>query len=293
MMITNQNDLPAPLVSALSFDDYDKGDANISTSGTIQPVRIRQLEIRHADEITEDASERLWLMLGSIGHKIIERADTTNHLSEERIYAKVAGWTVSGKADLLGPDMILDDFKFTSVWAIKELKPEWEQQLNVYAWLYRKNGFEVKQARIIAVLRDWSKLRAKREPEYPQTGVVIREVPLWTPVVQEDFVTNRVIQHRVAEGSREDQLPLCTEKERWHKPDTWAVKKKGNKRAVRVFNDQGEAASFASCSGKPDLWVEHRPGVDVRCVSYCRVAQFCSHGRALAGTTTEGEEVAA
>jgi hypothetical protein len=88
---------------------------DISVTGLILPPRIRQLEIRHSDEIVEDVSEGIWRLIGSVGHKILERADTTNHLAEERLTARVAGWTVSGKADLLGPDMVLDDYKFRSV----------------------------------------------------------------------------------------------------------------------------------------------------------------------------------
>jgi hypothetical protein len=287
---TNNLNLPAPLASAVQADQYDRvGD--ISVTSLILPPRIRQLEIRHSDEIVEDVSEGIWRLIGSVGHKILERADTTNHLAEERLTARVAGWMISGKADLLGPDMTLDDYKFRSVWAMLNAKVEDEQQLNSYAWLYRKNGFEVRRARIVAPLRDWSKLRAEREPGYPQAGVIVREIPLWTPQQQEDFVISRVINHQIAEGIPDDELPPCTPEERWHKPDTWAVKKKGNKRAHRVYNTLPEAEN-----NQPGGYeIEHRPGVDTRCASYCRVAQFCAFGRAIRGTqpTVIEEEAAA
>src|SRR5262245_49994218 len=119
-MITNNLNLPQPLVDALAFDDYDRGESDITTTELSKPVRIRQLEIRHADEIAEDAADGMWRLLGNIGHKILERADTTNHLAEERIYATIGGWKVGGKIDLLGPDLTLDDYKFTSTWAVKD-----------------------------------------------------------------------------------------------------------------------------------------------------------------------------
>ena len=291
MNYTNAANLPQPLVSAIAFSDYDKiGD--ISVTGLIQPPRIRQLTKRHNSEITEDASECIFRLLGSLGHKVLERSDTDNHLSEERLVMHINGWTVSGKADLLGPDMTLDDYKFTSVWAIKDAKAEWEQQLNLYALLYRVNGFEVKAARIIAILRDWSKMKASREPDYPQVGVVVREVPLWSAESQASFLANRVLHHQLAEKDLDDDLPLCSDDERWHKPDTWAVKKKGGKRALRVWNNETDAIAMCETSlleGKGQLEIEHRPGVDTRCLHYCAVREFCSHGRTL----TASDEVAA
>lgn len=103
MVITNKFNLPAPLVSAIKNDPYvHVGD--ISITSLIASPRKRQLELRHADEITEDASDRIWMLLGTSVHAILERADTRNHLTEERLTAKVLGWTVSGQPDLLGED---------------------------------------------------------------------------------------------------------------------------------------------------------------------------------------------
>ncbi len=184
--------------------------------------------------------------------------------------------------------MILTDYKFTSVWAIKDSKEEWEEQLNLYALLYRHNGFEVTKARIVAVLRDWSKLKASREPDYPQVGVVVREVPLWTVEAQEMFLSIRVLQHQKAEYLADDDLPMCTPEERWHKPDVWAVKKKGGKRAISggLFDSLiGASALVASendrWNGVKGLEIEHRPGEDTRCLHYCAVKEFCSYGRTL------------
>lgn len=284
MNYTNTANLPQPLVSALIFDDYDS-QADISVTGLGLPVRIRQLEKRHGDKITVDVSELIWKVIGSIGHKILERADTDNHLSEERLFTSLHGWTISGKADLLAPNMTLSDYKFTSVWAMKDAKIEWEQQLNLYALLYRKNGFLVDKARLVAVLRDWSKLKASREPDYPQVGVVVREVPLWSPEEQEAFLGLRVRAHQQAEKLADDDLSMCTEEERWHKPDVWAVKKKGGKRALRLL-ETPEAASAYALDREPQfptrLEIEHRPGEDTRCLHYCAVRQFCSYGKTLA-----------
>ena len=293
MNYTNNANLPQPLVSAIQFSDYDKvGD--ISVTGLIQPPRIRQLMLRHDKEITEDVSEGIWRLIGSIGHKILERADTDNHLSEERLrmYTGEPDWAISGKADLLGPDMTLSDYKFTSVWAVKDAKIEWEQQLNLYALLYKHNGFLVERARIVAVLRDWSKIKAFKDPDYPQVGVVVREVPLWPSEQQEAFLGQRVRAHQQADKLADDDLPMCTEEERWHKPNKYAVKKGTNKRATRVFDSNEEAYEFKKNSELAGLYVEYRPGEDTRCLHYCAVKDFCSHGKTLNAPAGEETEAA-
>jgi hypothetical protein len=275
MKITNNLGLPAPLVSAISNDQYDKvGD--ISITGLVKPPRMRWLEIRHDDEIVVDASELIWRLVGSIGHAILERSDTNNHLSEERITFPVMGWVISGKPDLLSPDMQLDDYKFTSVWAMKYAKSEWTAQLNSYAWMYRMAvGFIAAKLRITAILRDWSKMKAAREPDYPQVGMVVREVPLWSEQQQEDYIEYRIDRHQVAEKLDDDELPDCTDEERWAKPDLWAVKKKGGKRALRLFDNETAAIGFVI--GNDQLTVEHRPGSKTtRCDHYCLVKSFCN-----------------
>lgn len=300
---TNTHNLPEAMVKALIFDDYDYEKAgDISVTGLIQPVRIRQLTKRHGDEITEDASDLIWRMLGSIGHKIIERGASANTFSEERLTTKVHGWVITGKVDLMRivkgdagwiPDeYAIEDFKFRSVWAAKDLKPDDERQLNLYAALARHSGFNVTQLRIISVLRDWSKLRASREKDYPQVGVVVREMPLWMPVTQEEFLSQRVLSHQAAEKLADDDLPLCTPDERWRKPEIYAVKKKGGKRAVPggLHSTLASAEAWAAVQRAENgaaHEIEHRPGEDTRCLSYCAVKQFCNYGKSLVPAAVE------
>lgn len=302
MNFTNNAGLPAPLVSALLNDRYDYSAAgDISVTGLITPVRIRQLMKRHSKEITEDVSDHIWRLIGDIGHAIIERANADNVFREERLSTRLHGWLVTGKMDLMfnvaNESYAIDDFKFRSVWAAKDLKPEDESQLNLYALLARMHSFDVRQLRIVSVLRDWSKLRAKREPDYPQAQVAIREIPLWSQQKQAMFLSERVDAHQAAEKLADDDLPLCTDEERWKKPDLWAVKKKGNKRALRLFESEQDAIAYIQkivyldadplFNGKMEI--EHRPGSYPRCESYCAVKEFCSFGRTLTPHSNDEE----
>jgi hypothetical protein len=194
----------------------------------------------------------------------------------------MAKWVVSGKADLISPDGVLDDYKFTSVWSVAYAKLEWEQQLNLYNLLYGLHGLKAKAARIIAVLRDWSKAKAVRESDYPQVGVVVRDIPLWNTYDQINFTLERVKLHQDAEKLADDDLPECTPEERWAKDPTWAVIKKGNKRAKRVFKTEHEADGLIMELGAAYVR-EFRPGAQtVRCESYCAVKDFCNQYKRIA-----------
>jgi len=273
MKLTNKYGLPRPLVSAIENDPYKKvGD--ISITSLINAPRQRQLLIRHDQKITEDASERIWMLLGSSVHAILERADTRNHLVEERLTAKVLGWTVSGQPDLLGPDGVLTDWKCCGVFSLLlGEKPDWVHQLQCYAWLYRQNGFTITKLQIVAILRDWMQSRAKQEPDnYPQCPVETVDIPLWHEKDQESYIHERVKLHQFSQHQDDRSLPLCTPEERWERPTSYAVQKPMNKRARRVFDSKDKATAEA---GAQEVVIT-RHGVSVRCVDYCKASPFCN-----------------
>ncbi len=287
MKLTNNYNLPEPLVSAIRNDPYDRvGD--ISISGLIRSPRMRILEKRHDLDISEDASDQIWKLLGQSVHSILERADTTNHLAEERMVASVLGWKVSGKPDLLGPDGILSDYKVTSVYSfLLGEKPEWEMQLNFYRWLYVQHGFKPKRLQIVAILRDWSRSRSKREPYYPQVPILRTDIPMWEIKRTEAEIEKLVTLHQRSELLPDDSLPECTADQRWARPTTYAVKKEGNKKAYRVFEDSNKATALADQNG---MVVETRPGENVRCEDYCLVNQWCNQYSKLKGDTHASTE---
>jgi len=271
MTLTNKYNLPRPLVSAIENDLYKKvGD--ISVTELILPPRIRQLQIRHRDEITEDYSDRIWMLLGSSVHAILERADTHNQLVEERLTSTVLGWIVSGQPDLLG-DGVLTDWKVTSVYSfLLGEKPEWTAQLNCYKWLYEQNGFQVDKLQIVAILRDWMKSRALKEADYPPCAVMVVDIPIWGPREVKNYIEERVRLHQEAQKIPDDALMLCTPQERWERPTTYAVKKLTNKKARRVFLTIEDARLAATEQEE----VIVRPGESVRCKSYCTAMPFCN-----------------
>jgi len=283
MKYTNKFGLPSPMVKALTHDDYDyEATGDISVTSLIKPPRIRQLEIRYADQLVEDVSDRIWLLMGNMGHVLLEWADVKNALQEERLSCEVLGWTVTGKADLYEPPATVSDYKITSTWSVIYVKKEWEEQLNLYAHLYRGAGFNINKLQVVAVLRDWVKSRARREPSYPQVAVQVVPQKIWPDPVP--YLESRVSMHQMAVKLADDDLPYCTAEERWEKETGYAVVKDGNKRATRVYSDPLKANQrikqlelSSSKSKKPVKYhLEERLGESTRCEYFCNAQPWCN-----------------
>ncbi len=276
MRITNLNNLPEPLVRAVTRHPRRREPNVISVSELIQPPQLRALALAHANEIVEDASDRIWALLGTLLHGVLERnaQGLKDTISEEELEVEVLGWKVIGHYDL--SEMVLDgelltDWKLTSIWAIKDgIKPEWEAQLNLYAELIRRAGRYVSQLQIVAIGRDWSKSKAQFDPSYPQQQVQIFSVPLWTPEQAAEYLEERV---RLHQDATKGTYPECTPQERWERETQWALMKKGQKRAVKLYLNR-DAAVLAAGEAK-DLSIVERRGVSVRCESYCPVSKWC------------------
>lgn len=270
MRLTNRTGLPAAIVDAVRNDPYGRGDADISVTQLIAPPRKVALEAAHADELIEDASERIWSLLGQSIHTILERANRTG-IAERRLSMAVEGWVISGGMDLYDEDGVLVDYKTTSAWSCKKgPKSEWTEQLNVYSEILRANGYPVKGLRVVAILRDWSTLEAARDANYPQTQVIQFDIELWAPERAAKYVRERVILHKQSRMT----LPECSDAERWAKPPTFALMKEGRKHAVKLYDKEADALAHASVDPKL-LRVEVRPGESTRCRFYCGAAPFC------------------
>lgn len=144
MKITNKYGLPEALVAAIANDPYDPGKGDITVTRLIAPPRKVLLEARHAHEISEDVSDRLWSLLGQSVHVILERAEKTA-VTEERLSITRQGFTVSGKFDrFVLTDGLLQEYKVTTAYTVRNGgRDEWEAQLNLLAAILRENGHQV------------------------------------------------------------------------------------------------------------------------------------------------------
>lgn len=281
MKLTNECGLPDAIVRAVENDPYTKGDADYSVTQLLKPPRMVALERYFYDDLTEDASDRIWSLFGQVVHGILERAETAA-LAEKRWYATVSGKRISGGMDrFVVADGLLQDYKVTTVWKFRDGVPlEFEQQLNVYAFLLRENGMSCTRAEIVAILRDWSKPQAKRDISYPRKPVIRLEVPMWGNQRCRDYLAERIALHEAAPIL----LPMCTPPERWATKDLYAVTKEGAARATSLHDDMIEAevkAAALTVGGKSTYNVVKRIGENKRCDNYCSVSAHCSQYKEL------------
>ena len=305
MKITNKFGLPQPFVDFIKNDKYNKGDADISVTSLIDSPRISLMRQKHKDDIEIDAIDQIWSLFGTSVHSILERSEDTEHSeTEERLYAKVDGWKLSGAIDRQEIDkkdgtVTIVDYKVTSVWSVIFGKIEWERQLNCYAYLCEKNYHpiftpfsnekkKVKKLQICAILRDWNRREADKKENYPKTPIALIDIPLWSPETRDKYIKERISLHQNAQihYDLDGKLPLCSDEEAWKKEDTWAVRKTSQKRAIRVLNSEEEAIKYIDWHKETDkaytpkynggYEIDFRKGEYNRCKgNYCSVADFC------------------
>ena len=286
-LITNKFNLPQPFVDLVSEDTYSKGESDITTTGLAQPPKIAELWRRHANEITMDCSEKVWTMLGTANHYVLEQIAKRNperYVTEQRFYIDVDGVKLGGQIDLFDRETeTLWDYKVSSVYkAMSDDKLEWTKQANVNKLLCEHNGIHPKKLAVLLVMKDWKRKEAEFKADYPKCAILEIPLPIWREEETLAYIKSRINLHNLAKMiNNEDEIPVCTEEERWSKPTTWAVlKEKGAKRAVAggLYQSESEAVSHAKRIGGA---VEKREGEETRCLSFCQVRQFCSFGRNL------------
>ena len=286
MKLTNKHGIPDIFVNVLHRPTYSKGKAHLSVTQLINSPKIVALTAKFQDELEQDVSDMVWSLFGSAVHQILEHGKSNGHIVEQRLHAEVDGWRISGAIDLqiVRPDgtISIRDYKTCSAWSVMNEKIEWEQQLNLYAWLVDtvKGVTPVTDLGIVAIIRDWSRRDAARNPDYPQAP--IKEIPirLWTMKEREDYIRHRVSLHSACEFAIEtdSDLPDCTPEEMWEKPTVWAVRKTGGVRAKSVHETESEAQEALEKAGK-DYEIEVRPGSRTRCETFCPVNHRCQQWR--------------
>lgn len=288
MIIQNQYKLPqtyVDLVKNLVYDPRESDPNRIGITTLIQNPRIKLLSLAHWDEIKVDVSDYLWLLLGNAVHYVLAKIDedkekSKNRLIEEKLVKEIDGLTIVGKLDLYeSKDMSIEDWKVTSVWSVRFGDHDnWEEQLNPYAWLLTDAGFPVKQARINAILRDWKKSDRLKYSDYPKIPFATIPIQIWDKDKQYEFLQQRIEIYKEAMKTPLQDLPICSEKERWSKPTEYRIEQEGRKSAVRVLNTIEEAQQYLhNIKNNKTCSIIKKEGVDIRCTEYCQVAKFCSY----------------
>jgi len=123
-LFTNKHELPPAIYHALKGKERKMSRDVLHVTEAIDAPRIRVLRLRHAGEIIEDVSDRLWAMLGTAVHGVVADAGEVlpEAFTEEQIALNVetpdGTVTITGTSDIYdGDTKRIDDYKCTSVWA--------------------------------------------------------------------------------------------------------------------------------------------------------------------------------
>lgn len=279
--------LPEPIFLAIANDRYDSGKADYTPSSLNAPVHQRKLERENYDDLQETASSRVWALLGSAVHYMIELAGekAKNYVCERRYYGtvdtKFGDFVIGAQIDIVDTvAKAIYDMKCTSVWgAVKDPKEEWVSQLNVGRWCYfKETGILLDSLHIVGIWRDWQKSKAG-QGDYPSSQVGDITLPVWTLEETEKWIVERVEAHEAARNVDVSLVPVCSPSERWEKESKWAAWKKGLKRATKICDTKAEAMKVASTLDGG--FIQERKGESTRCMSYCSVAHLCSFGKNL------------
>ncbi len=222
--------------------------------------------------------------MGQAMHHVIERASgecEDGELSEHRYFVEVDGKKISGQVDFLkrkdGTATIFDVKNTTTRKIMKGDTEDWEKQLNLYAQLARLNGEKIDGLEIIVILRDWKKGESWQK-DYPAERIIKVPIKLWDETMAQKYLEERVAIHSAAASLSDDDLPECTEAERWSYPKYVAMRE-GNERASKVFNSMSEGLAWKAELPeeiRDEYSIDKRPGNSIRCRLPCPAAEYCS-----------------
>lgn len=369
MKLTNKLGINKAFANALAKDWYGarNEERDYSVTQLLQPAKIYHLTARHWNELEEDISDRIFMLLGTAIHAILERAnaddfefiilsrvrqffhdlhdgkyDSLDEAALEREFVRYVseidseetlgkmlseikgqqfiverrfkyitrnGLKITGGVDIYDKiNKIMEDYKLTSLWTwIYRNAPDsgvenWTQQLNMYRLFMERAGWPVDKLRVNMIMRDFSKSEAERKGKDYPNHVECLELPVMGLDVVEAMIEEKVEALERWKDVPDDQIPECDPKERWQKKDTWAVMKRGNKRATKVEYSHASADAYMSKivdneaerdiakganpsvaynRAREKYYIEKRPGSNPRCESYCPVREFCHFGRTL------------
>lgn len=268
---------------------YSNKGADYSVTDLIKAPRIVRLFKRYSKQIKRevDIVSQLGSFRGTAIHeqfrkllwKAVQKSGTDDYMIETRLWDRINGRRISGAIDVLYQTSLYD-FKTTSVWKkIYGDTMEWENQLNLYAFLLFIINQTVKELGVIAWYQDFDKMKAMNDKEYPKLPMELIPIELWDTEDQKNYMFDCIDRHKACELLPDAELPLCTADDQWAKEDSWAIYKltKAGKlpgRASRVLKSELEANKYVGA--KKGYQIVFRPGARVRCESWCDVSPWCS-----------------
>ncbi len=297
MKITNKLNLPKQLVELVN-SNYKPTPHQYSCTTILKPTRQIILERRYGDQIEQDVSDMCWMIFGIAVHSVIENSQEDNgQFKEEKLkvdlgkyWEELKGYYLSGRSDMI--DLIkktIIDWKTCSAWKViyKDFE-DWRKEMLIYAWAVKDLGFDIDKAEAIAFIKDHNKTKSKTDSQYPKLPIWVESFKFNKKSFQEieKFIYNKFMELKKYENASDDDLPMCTDEERWKEQTQYAVKKKANKKASKIHDTLKQAEEHLKNleAEYPNVYeIEIREGTDKRCLEYCSCCEFCPYYQKLYG----------
>jgi hypothetical protein len=317
MRISNNSDISLPIAVWLCFDEYDyQNDENyISATKLMRPLRHLVLphRIPEAQRPMPDVQDYIASSLGKAIHDSMEKAWTVGYRSalkklgysddiiehvrinpevvepgtipiylEQRAkrQLKVMGktFTIGGKFDMVIEGRV-QDYKSTTAysWVYGGKDDDYRLQGSIYRWLNPEKITE-DVIRINFIFTDWQAASAKQNPNYPQSRVAYKDIPLLSIEETEAWIIWKLTQVTKYWGAPENQIPECTDEELWRSSPAFKYYSDPTKttgRSTRNFDTLVEANQFWKVDKGGKGIVITVPGEVKRC-SYCEAFEICS-----------------
>lgn len=312
MKLTNNTGLPQIYINAVTNSQFAmSAPESFGVTTLLRPPQAVQLGRLHWDEMEEDVVDRLFQLQGTMRHLLLERAAGPGDIVEEFFQLSisppfpipVAALLVKCVIDHIDQAGLLTDYKNTSVFNIKEAlqygpDSDWIKQVNMNRWIYEQSRKDfpdmfghmprITKMQIIAESRDWRRGEARNDTQNYPRQVETFNIPFMADSEIQKFIYDRVCLHAAARFRNE--LPPCTDEERWMKPQVFAVMKQGGKRAIKLHKSHDDADKHADelqvsagvfvkgdKSGQPKetYFVVDRPKEYPRCQDYCSASPYC------------------
>lgn len=202
-----------------------------------------------------------------------------NIFLERRVERELAGYTISGKFDLV-IDGVVEDTKTTRTynWINGTNNTKYAMQGSIYRWL-SPDLITKDYMNVHFVFTDWSPNKAVQDKTYPASRIMTKQLPLMSAAHTQSYVYERLTQLFSLDETPQEYLPRCTPAELWQKPSKWAYYKDPKKivKATRVFDTQNEALLHLGQEKGIGLIME-RPGEPTFC-KYCEARYVCTQAK--------------
>lgn len=294
--------------------DYNRSEKTISATSLLDTTKQIILSQRLTGEGEMDVSDRIASSLGSAIHTALEVAwlNNPNKLMnslgypekiskttlvnpskekledyercnikyipvyvEQRASKQIAGWTVTGKFDII-IDGRLNDLKNRQAYAyIFQSNAEKDiLQASIYRWL-NQDKVTQEDFSILWLFTDWSKKEARQNRDYPQRRWIEQKYQLKSVEEIEEYIISKLNTIDKLIDAPESELPECTKEDLWMDDPVWKYYKDPTKmkRSTKNYSTATEAYNRLRQDGNIGLVVEYKAYAK-RC-NYCPCSTIC------------------